>query len=530
MTTPAPVAREASRREILGFILAFLAAIAAILAFGGSPLWTRQFWLDERCCTLYNSIDASNPIRVILNVAGGRDVAPPLLHLIVWTITRVIGTSTVAMRCIPLAAMGTALLFVYLAMRRRFGVLASAAATVGVTTHALIVEHSFELRFYGLWVLFCAAFAWSLELDAGRPSRRRDVSIALWSVAICMIHWFGFISLGAMMAIVVLAHGRRWREGVRLVAPGATGIVLFVLCSPMLVSQVKAAGPSAYWIPPLSVEQVKQTAWLFVGSLPPLLHFARTPLPIGVIAIVLLLLADRLRPAPRVDLRQLLSPSLVALSALVLMPVALIAISAITKPVVWPRYAIVAVLAWAPILALAIDTLPRVARGATLALFVVIAGFTVDHEVRVKAYYKVVIDAYQAQFEVTKRSGIPIIFQSYFLMYPVDGQSRRESVGRFLDLSDSTMNSMQFLPAAERALMIRDRNMVRIHENLFGFPVPITQAALDTVKRFYLFGSDDGFPTGYQNSIFLGETLFPHHQGVRMSGLVTLFIRKDLTK
>ena len=530
MTTPAQAAPTppASRREILGFTLAFLAAIAVILALGGSPLWTRQFWLDERCCTLYNSIDASNPIRVILNVAGGRDVAPPLLHLIVWTVTRVIGTSTAAMRCIPLAAMGMALLLVYLTMRRRFGILASGAAAVAITTHVLIVEHSFELRFYGLWVMFCAGFAWALELDAGRPSRRRDVAIALFAIAICTIHWFGVISLGAMIAIVVLAHGRRWREGLRLVAPGAAGIVLFVLLSPMFVSQVRAAGTSAYWIPPLSMEQVKQTAWLFVGSLPPLLNFARTPLPIGVVGIVLLLLADRLRPAPRVHIGVLRDPSLIALTALILMPVALIAISMVSKPVVWPRYAIVAVLSWAPILALAIDTLPRLARGAVLALFVVIAGFTVERELRSKAYFKEVIDAYQSQLEVAKKSGFPIIFQSYFLMYPVDGQSRRESVARFLDLPDSTMNAMEFLPPAQKSLMIRDRNMVRIHKDMFGFPVPITQATLDTVKRFYLFTTDDGLPAGYQNSVFFGEKIFPHHQGVRVSGLVTLFQRKDL--
>src|SRR4051812_35324894 len=149
---------------MLLFAAAFAAAIAAILAFGGSPLWTRQPWLDERCCTLY-VIDATNPIGVIRNVVHG-DIAPPLLHLIVWTVTRVTGTGIAALRSIPLAAMGLAFFFVYLSLRRRFSVLASAAGVIALATHVLIVEHSFEIRFYGFWVMFCAAFAWSLGIKA----------------------------------------------------------------------------------------------------------------------------------------------------------------------------------------------------------------------------------------------------------------------------------------------------------------------------------------------------------------------------
>src|SRR5205085_4215062 len=177
------------------------------------------------------------------------------------------------------------------------------------------------------------------------------------------------------------------------------------------------AGSSAYWIPPLSAEQMKQTAWIFLGSVP-------------VVMAAIVLLADRLRPANHAPVRALLDPSLVALTACILMPVALIAISAVSKPVVWPRYGIVGILSWAPLVALAVDSLPRALRVVAIGMFLVIAGFKVDHEIQSKAYFKTVIDAFQEQLQVAKRSGFPIVFQSYFLQYPVDGGSRRESATR----------------------------------------------------------------------------------------------------
>ena len=310
MTKQALAQPPVNCRELGWFLAAFMAAIAAIIAMGGSVLWLRQPWLDERCCTLY-AIDASNPIQVVSNVVHG-DVAPPLLHLIVWSITRVTGTATPVLRSIPLLAMGVAFLFVYLALRRRFGIVASGAGVLSLATQGLIIEHAFEIRFYAFWVMFCAMYAWSLDIDTGLPSRRRDIAVALHSVCICLIHWFGIISLGGMATAVVLAHGGRWRQGLRLVAPSLAGVTTFVVLTPLFVTQIRSAGSSAYWIPPLSLAQLEDVA----------LTFLAVPLLAAAIAQG----ARRLTSAKAAPPRALFDPSLAALLGCIVMPVALVLI------------------------------------------------------------------------------------------------------------------------------------------------------------------------------------------------------------
>ena len=498
-------------RELGWFLAAFMAAIAAILAMGGSALWLRQPWLDERCCTLY-AIDASNPIQVVTNVVHG-DVAPPLLHLIIWAVTRVTGTAIPVLRSIPLVGMGGAFLFVYLALRRRFGVGASAAGVLSLATQGLIVEHAFEIRFYGFWVMFCAMYAWSLEIDAGRPSRRRDIAVAALSVGVCLIHWFGIISLGGMALAVVLAHRHRWRQRLRLVAPGVAGISMLVLLIPLFVTQVRSAGSSVYWIPPLNLGQIEETVVAFLAF------------PVLVLAIALV--AQRLPWANAAPARALLDPSLIALIGGIAMPVALVLISAVAKPVVWPRYGIVGVLALAPVVALGVETLPRLHRMVVIGALLVIAGFRVNREARTKATFKGAVDAFQGQLLALRQTGVPIVFQSYFLQYPVDGASRRESVTRFLDLPDSTINALRAMPSWQSGLLVRDRNMVRVHERTFGFPLRATQAQLERIERFYLFAADDNLPVGYKNSIEFGKMVFPNHRAVRLNKYVTLFERAE---
>ena len=508
MTKQAVAQLPVSSRELGWFLAVFMAAIAAIVAMGGSVLWLRQPWHDERCCTLY-AIDASNPIQVVSNVVHG-DVAPPLLHLIVWSITRVTGTATPVLRSIPLLAMGVAFLFVYLALRRRFGIVASGAGVLSLATQGLIIEHAFEIRFYAFWVMFCAMYAWSLDIDTGLPSRRRDIAVALHSVCICLIHWFGIISLGGMATAVVLAHGGRWRQGLRLVAPSLAGVTTFVVLTPLFVTQARTAGSLAYW-PPLSLWQLEETALTFLA------------LPLVVLLITFA--ARRLPSAKAAPPRALFDPSLAALLGCIVMPVALVLISAVLKPVVWPRYEIVAVLAWAPIVSLSIETLPRLHRVVGVGALIVIAGLKVRHEAQSKAAFEAVVDAFQEQVLALRPTGVPIVFQDQFLQYPVDGARRRESVTRFLDLPDSTIDVLTEMPGWQRRLLIRNRDMARIHEQLFGFPVSETPSQLERSDRFYLFASDDALPVGYKTSLEFGRKLFPRHRAVRLNEYVTLFER-----
>src|SRR5207253_5898908 len=125
---------------------ALVLAIALLPLLGGGVLWTRPLWLDEICCTVYPVSNAATPLDVVRNIVVQReDYAPPLLHLIVWSVGRVAGGFTpVVLRSISLTCVSLALLFVYLTLRRRFDRAPSAAGTIALASHALVLTHAFE--------------------------------------------------------------------------------------------------------------------------------------------------------------------------------------------------------------------------------------------------------------------------------------------------------------------------------------------------------------------------------------------------
>src|SRR5439155_4482569 len=128
-------------------------------------------------------------------------------------------------------------------------------------------------------------------------------------------------------------------------------------CAPMAIAQRSAAtGAGALWVPELSAAQVSVMFRLFFLTTVP------------VLALILLLI-DGLRdqsdrPSVSANIRSAFrDPGIAALVSLALIPVTLAVVSLILQPSMLDRYATVTVLAWAPIAALAVETVGRVARG-----------------------------------------------------------------------------------------------------------------------------------------------------------------------
>lgn len=522
MSQPLEAPRPMSMRE---------GAIATILLAGwwlGFAMWdggvaiTKRLWLDELCCTVYALRDSSNPLELVRN-ALAYDIAPPLLHLVTWPVTQLFGTSPVAVRSVALASVALATILLYFLLRRRFGMAASGAGVLALLSNSLVIRHAFDARFYGPWLLFGVAFAWAAGMDSGKPSRRRDVLVGLFAVCLCTLHWFGVTSLALLVAGAFLTQWPRWREGLRLVAPSIAGPIALVLLLPAMFRQLSHSGDALLWVPHLNTSQVMQMAQLFWIRLP-------------IAAALALLLIDRVlprlmghdRPVARIG-TALRDPGIAALVAAVLMPFVLIVITLVLEPVMVPRYAIVAALATAPVVALAFETLGRVGKAAlalVFALFVI--GFA-DREVRQVRYSESVLDEYETALREVHQinPSLPLVFQSYFVLYPVDGNARRQSIGRVLELSDAALDSMYPDSAliAEKSRLKTDRTMVRLHESGFGFPRVVTMDQLRTEPRFVLMARDEDLPYGHRNAIELGKKIFPTHVGRRMSNVVTLFER-----
>jgi hypothetical protein len=521
MTIPAhtvePPRSGASTRELLVVAAVMCAIVACIPLLNAGVLVTKRFWLDEQCCTLYPLANARSFFDLFDRVANS-DVAPPMLHVILWFVGKITGSlSPLVVRSVMLASVAATLFVVYATLRRRFSMTSSALAVVVIAGHALVIHHAFDGRFYGPWLFFAACYAWALGVDAGRPSRRRDVLLAVLSIFICTLHWFAVNSVGLMAAGAVAAHGRRWKDGVRLIAPSIAGVIVLAAFMPMMINQLGIGGEDLLWVPPLNWGQVKQ----FVGA-----YILRVPM---LLAVVLLLL-DALRGEQRRAriLPVLRDPVMAALLATGLMTLVLIAISAVMNPVMVPRYAIVSVLLAAPVIALAAETIRPYQRVLVTVVFAMLFTQSASRALRGARYFQYVMDTYAGLVDRLKSENVPLVFQTYFIMYPVDGQAQQRSVIKLLDLPDSTIHKL--LPDSvnqrpNRAKLRLDRGQARLHNRIFGFPILMTQAELDTTPRFFFFARDADLTADFRDAVVLGQAMFPRHKVQRVHEYVVMFTR-----
>src|SRR5205085_1321348 len=135
------------------------------------------------------------------------------------------------------------------------------------------------------------------------------------------------------------------------------------------------------------------------------------------------------------------------------------------------RYATVTVLAWAPVVALAVDTLGRAARGVAVAFLIVLLCLGVQRSIEERRGFAKNVAANRAAFEVATTMNLPIVFQSLHVIYPVAGERRAERSALFLDIPDSTIASMVPQPKLEwlRRTLRVERDIARSHARVYAF-------------------------------------------------------------
>ena len=511
VTAPvAPTASGASRRELARFAVGLVLLVIAVLFLSrGWVLFTRPLWVDEWFTVLVAS--HASPVDVIADLRHGADGGAGLFHLLVWGLRAVTGElSPVALRAMSLIFMLGALCFAYAVLRRRFSRDATVVGVLAVGSHSLVVAHAFEGRFYGLWLLCCAMYAWSLGV-----SRRRDLSVAIAAILLTSSHWYGIISLALMSGAAVVAHGRAWRQGIRLVIPSAAGAVTLLAIAPLARGQ-RAAVTVNSWIADFDIGQIRGLANLF--------WVAAVPFIAAIVLLVALYLrqSSHVRPEHGETTRVILSePGIVALASLGLMPLALAMVSAAGLPSMIGRYSLPAALAWAPLAALAAALLTRwSARTFAIVLIVFWLSSYAREAARQRAFdFGVRHERDLVASAVT--SGLPIVFQSLHTMYPSLAATRGAGAKvSFLDLPDSTLRAL--FPVESRYYQINkgvtlERDFARVHAARFGFPKLVSQATLDTTTRFLFVATAVRIPTGVGDATALAREVFPHHRVVALT-------------
>jgi hypothetical protein len=511
----------ATRREIAAVALALLALIAAVLWLTrGAILFTRPLWVDEWFTVLVAS--HPSPVDVVADLKHGADGGPSLIHLIVWALRAVAGPpSPTLLRAMSLIFVWSALCVVYVVVRRRFSPSASIAGVLAVGSHELVVAHAFEARFYALWLVCCALYAWSLGAQ-----RHRNVKIAMAAIVLVTSHWFGIVTLGLMASAIVLSRGRRWRDGVRLVAPSVAGLVALVAVWPLMAGQ-RAAMTVNSWIPDTTAPRLSGLSSAYWTATVPLLAAAAL-----AVAAAIAWRRDRGRalPALAAPARSALDEAgVAALASLALMPIVLVAMAFFGQPWVLGRYAISAALAWAPFVAYAMTLLGR---WPARVFALILTGFwfvSFRAEVRRKSAFAIGVRQEGNLLRHAMALGLPVVFQSLHTMYPQVAERRAWGAAvRYLALPDSTFDAL-FPPGtsafqSSKAARL-ERDFARVHAMRFGFPLLATQAELDTLTRFLLLATPVRLGNGADGVTALAAAAFPRHRVVPLEENLLLLER-----
>ena len=241
--------QRAGGREVAAVALGLgVIVLAALAAMNGWIVFTRPLWVDEWFTVLVAS--HVSPLDVVADLRAGADGGASLYHLTAWALHAAGALHPVGLRVMSLAMVVAALTLTYAVLRRRFSVDAGAVGALAAGSNAVVLTYAFDGRFYGLWLLCCALYAHALG-----ARRFRTAYVATASVLLVASHWYGVITLSIMAGAVLLQHGRRWREGLRAVAPSAAGLVTLALIAPLARGQRAAISVNS-WIPDFTTRQI----------------------------------------------------------------------------------------------------------------------------------------------------------------------------------------------------------------------------------------------------------------------------------
>jgi hypothetical protein len=196
-------------------------ALPAILLLAAAvrlpTLSLQSFWYDEA----YTPVHVLHPsLAATLSSVGANENTPPLWYVLVWAISRALGTGVVALRVLSALA-GVALVGVGWAIGEELGSRRTAAILAAILAlNPLMVWYSQEARAYELYALL-GALSLLCFLRAYRLPRAG--SLALWSlssVLALLTHYFAVFLLGPE-ALLLLA--RVWAPGVRVGARASSG-------------------------------------------------------------------------------------------------------------------------------------------------------------------------------------------------------------------------------------------------------------------------------------------------------------------
>ena len=400
------LAQTTPREVVTVAIGGLLLMVAEALASKPLILFGRYFWLDELWTRFIESKPGVWNSLVALKFSG--DPTPPAYHLIArgfWGLTG--GSPEVAFRALAFFAMWLALVLTYALLRRSFPILPALATVLALWSSPLIVQYAFFARPYAL--LLAATAGFSLIYTVDQRNWWTIALTALMAILVCTLHYFGIFALASIVLGDTLARRETIRDRIFRILPTGAGPAALILCLP-LVREFNRGQTLFTFSPPLTFGVAAQSIGVLLGN--------------SIVAAVVLLIAWGLCALMRRFLKRWWEigeaipigsmPPLAGVMALMLVPFVLAVFSALTHPVLFPRYMITGMLGVVPILALIASRSSRAIVLAATLMMVLLSA----REVRQFGVNQAKWQAAEKQMmEIGRNDNFPIVTFSFHEAY-----------------------------------------------------------------------------------------------------------------
>jgi hypothetical protein len=454
-----------SLREVDRLLLLLIVLIAVQLGLaGGFSLFWRHLWLDE----MYTQSLVADPdlSHMLAALRGGVETHPPTFYLIVRGFTGFMGnTGETTLRGFALLAVGVGLIGVYLTLRLTYPPLVALTAVLALWSHPLVQRYAFEARVYGIWLAAVAWFAYALA--AARFAGPRPailVLLAITSVLLCTLHYFGIIALALMLgAHLCWVRSLRWP----VLLAAAAGPMALLACTPFLLGQREAV-TVATWVKTPDLADVGR----FLLSVLMPRNLLLVPLVAGLWWVF------QGRRMSSVGSRRDLT-GVIGLASLALLPVALIVFSFTVQSALVDRYALPATVALAAIAALLLAPLSR---PWLLVLCALLAVSTTLNLHDLAAEYRARDRKTDALIGAIRREteGDVVVFEEPHELHPVCRYGPDLAERCFL----LDFEPGQFGPTAPSRIFNRD--LARRFAEYYGSPGLVSWDKLKALPRWYL--------------------------------------------
>ncbi|MGD1051812.1 MAG: glycosyltransferase family 39 protein [Solirubrobacteraceae bacterium] len=244
----------------------FFAILLLAAAVRLPTLSLQSFWYDEAYTPVH---DLHASLAATLSSVGANENTPPLWYVLVWAVSRALGTGAVALRLLSALA-GVALVGVGWAIGEELDSRRTAAILAAILAlNPLMVWYSQEARAYELYALLGAL---SLLCFLRAYRRPRAGSLALWSlssVLALLTHYFAVFLLGPQ-ALLLLAAAWTPRRAIwaraRAEAPGGAASPPAPL-RPTLLALAAVLACAAALVPLVNEQAGRGTQWIGAWAL-----------------------------------------------------------------------------------------------------------------------------------------------------------------------------------------------------------------------------------------------------------------------